>query len=498
MKKILNKSGLCQLTDEAVAKIKNSKYYNDDLAPTSFKQRNWTAYNIASCWVGMNVCIPAYQMASSAITMGLSWWIALLLVALGNVIILIPIQLNSNIGTKYGIPFPVFSRVSFGIRGAQIPSVVRAVIGTGWTGILIWVGAESLQVVMCLLFPAWVSFVPGKWIMFILFWALNIGIAYAGPNVLKKFESCSAPLLGIVCATLLGWGIYVTYNTGHTFFDALNAVSTPADFNFGNTFVACLVANIAFYSTWALNIPDLSRFAKSQKAQFKGQALGMPTSMVIIAFIGVYVTGASSLAFGEPLWDPNLIIEAIGSPGAAIFGALGISLATLTTNVTTNILPPANGFSNLAPSKISFRRGVIITGILTIVMQPWKLVADPSGYIYDWLGTYGALTGPIASIFIYDYYFLRKRRIALDELYKEREGRYWYKNGFNMKAVYAWGLSIILPVLGKFIPAFSGFSLYGWILSFALGFVFYPLLMRREEKSLLHESEEIEITENIN
>lgn len=493
MKSIECKNGLYQLTKAAKDSLVGSKYFNEDLAPTSFEKRNWSAYNIACCWVGMNVCIPAYQMASSAITMGLSWWMALLLVLLGNLIILIPIQLNSHVGTKYGIPFPVFARLSFGLRGAQVPSVLRSILGAGWTGILIWTGAESLQVAMCVLFPAWSSFAAGKWIMFAIFWGLNIGIAYAGDSVMKKFESFSAPILGIVCGSLFVWAIYATIKNGYSFVSPLTSIHIPMEDSFANVFVACLVANIAFYSTWALNIPDLSRFAKSQKAQMKGQLFGMPTSMFLIAFIGVYVTGASKLVFGEAMWDPNTIIEAIGSPIGALMGAFGISLATLTTNVTTNILPPANGIANLFPSKITFKRGVLITGIIVVIMQPWKLVSDPSGYIYDWLGTYGALTGPVASIFIYDYFILRKQKISLLELYKERESRYWYKNGFNMRALFAWIAAIILPILGKFIPVFHIFSMYGWIVSFLLGFVFYPLFMKGEKKSILSETEEKEM-----
>lgn len=497
MKKVTNENGIYKLTDAVKETLRSSKYYNQDLAPTLDSQRNWTAYNLAACWVGMNVCIPAYQMASSAVSMGLSWWLSLLLVALGNCIVLVPILLNAHVGTKYGVPFPVYARTAFGIRGAQIPSFVRTIIGIGWTGILIWQGAESLQVAMCLIIPGWSSIAAGQWIMFAVFWALNIGIAYAGSNALKKFESIATPLLGITCAALLYWGIKVVVTGGYTMSQALNAVTVPEDFNLSETVVACLVANIAFYSTWALNIPDLSRYCKDQKSQVRGQLFGMPGSMVAIAFIGVFITGVTALKFGRAYWDPNQIVEAIGSPGAAIFAAFAISLATLTTNVTTNILPPVNGLCNLWPKGITYKRSVVIVGILTIIMQPWKLVSDPSGYIYNWLGTYGALTGPIASILIYDYYFVKKKRLALDELYLGQGSRYWYKNGFNIRAIAAWGLAILLPVLGKFIPLFSVFSLYGWIVSFALGFVFYPLLMRGEKASLLSVQEEAEAVEII-
>ena len=499
MKTTTNNGGIYQLKDDVIKSLEKSKYFNEDLAPTLPSRRNWTAYNIAACWVGMNVCIPAYQMASSAVSMGLKWWLAILLVLIGNCIVLVPILLNANVGTKYGIPFPVYARESFGMRGAQIPSVLRSVIGIGWTGILIWQGAEALQVAFSLIIPSWEKFAGGQWVMFLFFWALNIGITYAGSNVLKKFESLATPALIVALVVLIYWDFKMIQSGGYTMNQALNSIVISEDVDIAETIIACLVANIAFYSTWALNIPDLTRYCKDQKSQIKGQLLGMPISMVAIALVGVITTGVSALIFGEAMWDPNQIVEAIGSPGAAIFSAIIISLATLTTNVTTNILPPVNGICNLYPNKITYKRSVVIVGILVIIMQPWKLVSDPSGYIYNWLGTYGSLTGPVASILIFDYYLIKKKRMAIDELYKERESRYWYRNGFNWRAIAAWGLAIVLPILGKFVDLFYVFSLYGWIVSFLLGFVFYALFKLGEckKEGTITKEEEEAVVENI-
>jgi len=472
-------NGLIDLTDEARKVLSKEKYFNNSLAPTKLNERNWNSFHICMCWIGMNICIPAYQMASSAIALGLSWWISLSLVFLGNLIILVPIQLNSKVGTKYGIPFPIYSRLSFGIKGAQIPNVLRSIIGAAWTSILIWIGAEAIQVAMEILFPSWATFKYGQTACFIFFWLLNIGIAYGGAPVLKKFESLGSPLLLIICIFLFVWGATASKQAGYSVLAPLLSLDNDKNIDIGRAVILCLVANISYYSTWALNIPDLSRYAKNQKTQFKGQIIGLPFSMMFIALVGIYVTGASKLLFGTPMWNPNDIVRHLDSKLGAFISAFAIMLATLTTNVTTNILPPSNGFSNVCPQKISYKTGVIITGMFSFIIQPWRLVSDPSGYIYDWLGTYGILTGGLAGIYIYDYFVLRKQQINLAELYSHRNSSYWYFHGFNITALLAWVGSISLPLLGKIIPSINVFASYGWFISFFFGIILYAIMTNR-------------------
>ncbi|MCL2355266.1 MAG: cytosine permease, partial [Oscillospiraceae bacterium] len=465
-------------TNEIYSEVQTSKYYNNDLSPADLSKRTWGTYTFFSCWVGMNICIPAYQMASSAIAMGLSWWLSLVLVFSGNLIILIPMLLNSRAGIKYGITFPVYARSVFGIRGAQIPVIIRSVIGAAWTGILIWLGAESLQVALELIFEPWQGFRYGQAVCYIFFWILNIGFTLGGSDVFKKLKEYSTPLLGLFCIGLSIWGIRATYQAGYVAIDAIRYLNISSNINVRQTITVFLVANISYYSTWAMNVSDLSRFAKNEKSHHIGIIVGLPLSMMLIAFCGIFVTGASKLIFGEPMWNPNDVVLAIGNRWGALFAAIAILLATLSTNVTTNILPPANGLTNLYPRKVSYKTGVIITGIIATAIQPWRLVADPSGYIYDWLSTYGILTGPFASILICDYFLFKKQTLSLVDLYSGHGSNYWYYKGFNLRAILAWCFAVIPSIAGIFIAPLRVLRDYGWILSFVLGFIIYFILTK--------------------
>lgn len=477
-------STMVEMTPEERKTIQNSPYYNDALSPVPLSNRTWTTYHVAILWIGLAVCIPSYQMASSLISMGLNWWEAVLVVALGNLIIMVPIILNSHVGTKYGIPFPVFARLSFGIRGAHVPALVRSVIAAGWAGIVMWTGALSINTAVGLVFPGWRDFSAGIWVCFAVFWLMNVGLGLMGERAVKKIEAIGVPLLFVVCAALLAWAIFALKDGGFSWSDALMTPKRDANFSFWTAFLGGLTANIGYWSTAALNIPDFSRYAKSQKDQRRGLMYGMPTTMTALAFLGVFVTGTSIVVYGEAMWDPVMIVDKIGSPFAAFLGAVGIALASLTTNIAANLIPPANGISNICPSKISFQTGMIITGILAVLIQPWKLLADPNAYIFTWLNTYAIFTGPLAGIFITDYYVYRKSKLHLVDLFRGKEGKYWYKNGFNGAAIAAWAISSLLPFLGLIIPSLSWITLNGWIISFAISLFVYPLLMRNKTQSL--------------
>lgn len=491
-------NGLYELTENAQKNLEESQYYNEDLAPTKLNERTWTTYNIAALWVGMSVCIPTYMMASGLMAAGLSWWQAILNICLGNLIVLIPMQLNSHAGTKYGIPYPVFARLAFGIKGSHIASIARAVIAAGWFGIQCWIGGGALNGVISVISPAWGAWSGGIWVSFFVFWALNVWIAYKGEEAIKFMESWGAPILGILSFGLMAWALMSVKASGKGVVDILNMPATYEAGRFWPIFLGGLTANIAFWSTLALNIPDFSRYAKSQKDQFRGQLLGLPTTMAAFSFVGVFVTGATGVIFGEFLWDPVAVIAKIGSPFAATLGAVGIAVATLTTNIAANVVAPANGISNLNPRKISYRMGAIITGIAGVAIMPWKLLSSAGAYIFGWLGTYGIFMGPLAGIYIADYYIYRNKVIDLEGLFKGEESRYWYGNGFNMQAIYAWILAITLPILGKLIPSMSFFAENGWIIGFLIALIAYPAMMKKDSSSLVDENEEKTMTEKVN
>lgn len=489
--------GLYELTDEGNNIVENSKYYNADLAPTKLKERTWGTYHIASLWIGMAVCIPTYMLASSLMDAGLSWWQAVLNIMLGNLIVLVPMQLNSHAGTKYGIPFPVFARLSFGPKGAHIASIARAIVAAGWFGIQSWIGGAALNTVIGSLSPAWAAWSGGIWVSFFIFWGVSVWVAYKGTEAIKFMESWGAPILGFLTICLVVWAIVTVRSMGGTVGEIFALPATYAAGSFWRIFLPGLGANIAFWSTLALNIPDFSRYAKTQRQQFMGQILGLPTTMTAFAFCGVLVTGATKIIFGEFIWDPTAVIARLGSPIAAILGAVGVVVATMTTNIAANVVAPANGISNISPKKLSYKIGALITGALGVIIMPWRLLSSAGAYIFGWLGTYGLILGPLVGIYVADYYIFRKKKLDLTDLFQGENGRYWYNNGFNWRAIACWVIVALVVLLGKFFPGVAFFSLLtenGILVGFIIALVLYPLMMKGDTSSIVSDSEEAEIT----
>ncbi|HYO78419.1 MAG TPA: NCS1 family nucleobase:cation symporter-1, partial [Thermoanaerobaculia bacterium] len=434
---------------ELDADVSHSPLWNEDLAPTPLSRRTWSTYNIAALWIGMSVVITTYTLASGLMTQGMSWAQALTTILLGNVIVLIPMVLNAHAGTKYGVSFPVLCRASFGVKGANIPAMLRAIVACGWFGIQTWIGGLALDALMTALWSGWADLGAGKAIAFGAFWLLQVVIILKGTEGIKVLESWSAPLLLAGGAALLIWAIRNGGGLGHILSESrrLQQGQTP----FWTLFPAALTANVGYWATLSLNIPDFTRYAKNQRSQATGQALGLPTTMTAFAFIGVAVTSATIVVFGKAIWDPIQLITMIGSPAVIIFGALVVLAAQLTTNMAANVVSPANDFSNLSPRKISYVTGGLITAVLGILMMPWKLYSDAAAYIFTWLIGYSSLMGALGGILIADYWIVRKQKLNLRDLFELR-GEYTYSNGTNWRAVAALVLSI-LPVVPGFIRA---------------------------------------------
>ena len=457
----------------------DSTLYNQDLAPIPPDKRDWTTYNYAALWVGMSVCIPTYMLASGLIAGGMNWWEAIGTILLGNLIVLIPMLLNADAGARYGIPFPVLVRASFGVRGANVPAVLRALVACGWFGIQTWIGGQAINSMFQILFPAWSGFALGKWICFFAFWALNMFVVYRGIHTIKMLEGVAAPFMLAVGLLLLWW---VTSKAG-----GLGPVlSAPSKFRssseFFAFFVPALTGMVGFWATVALNIPDFTRYAKSQKAQMIGQALGLPTAMTLYAFIGVAVTSASAVLFGEAIWDPVQLVGRFHQPVVAFVALVALLIATLNTNVAANVVSPSNDFSNLNPRLISFRTGGLITGVVGVLMMPWKLMGDFSAYIFGWLVGYSGLLGPIAGVMIADYFLVRHAALNVDDLYR-RNGIYEYRRGFNPRALAALVAGIVLALIGLVLPPLYFLYKYAWFAGFFVsGGVYYVLMARAGEK----------------
>ncbi|GAC1426285.1 MAG: NCS1 family nucleobase:cation symporter-1 [Chitinophagaceae bacterium] len=471
----------------------NASLINEDLAPVPQDKRTWGTWNYAALWISMSLCIPTYMLASSLIQGGMNWWQSILTIFLGNAIVLIPMILNGHAGARYGIPFPVLARASFGTRGANIPAMLRAMVACGWFGIQTWIGGASLynilrawntslqQINTTALFPQALPF-----LCFFLFWLLNMFIVYLGTDSIRKLLVFKAFFLPAAALALLFWAISAAHGLGPILKQPSKFTDSSSFFTY---FFPALTGMVGFWATLSLNIPDFTRYAKSQHAQVNGQIIGLPPSMTLFAFIGVVVTSATTIIYGNPEWDIVKLAGRFENKIMVSFAMLGIIISTLATNIAANIVSPANDFSNLAPGKINFKLGGYITGVIGILIFPWKLIADPNGYIFIWLIAYSSLLGPVGGIMIADYFFIRKKVLNRDDLY-QHNGAYGYTRGFNNKALLALLLGILPNVPGFLLQVnlISSTAVpewitllynYAWFVGFFVSGVVYLLLMKK-------------------
>ena len=454
--------------------IRESSLYNKDLAPVSPERRTWRTYNYAALWISMSVNIPTYMLASGMIAGGMNWKQALFTVFLGNVLVLIPMLLNAHAGARYGIPFPVFARASFGVLGANIPAILRALVACGWFGIQTWIGGEAINAMLVALAPSWGRFAYGPAVCFAAFWLLNVLVILRGIETIRFLQGISAPFLLLIGLALLLWARSKAGGFGPM-------LATPSKFQtlgeFFRFFIPSLTGVVGFWATVSLNIPDFTRYARSQRDQIIGQALGLPATMTFYSFIGIAVTSATLIIFGRALWDPVAVLSRLGNPFAVVLAMLALLMATLNVNVAANVVSPANDFSNLSPRRISFRTGGLITCLVGIAMQPWKLMANYGSYIFGWLVGYSGFLGPIAGVLICDYFIVRKKNLAAEDLYV-RGGRYEYSHGFNWHAIAALAVGAAIAFIGLVVPPLRILYNYAWFVGFAVSFFAYLALMK--------------------
>jgi NCS1 family nucleobase:cation symporter-1 len=472
--------------------LRDSRLYNKDLAPVPADRRSWHVGNFAALWISMSACIPTYMLASSLIGGGMNWWEAILTVFIGNLIVVVPMILNAHAGTAYGIPFPVFCRASFGTRGANLPALLRAFVACGWFGIQTWIGGDAIYRILGVFFPSIASgsALPimginlAQFVCFLLFWAVNMTVIYRGIDTIRVLLNIKAPLLIALGLLLLWWA----WRKAGGFGPILSQPSAfdpgqPQAGHFWHFFFPALTGMIGFWATLSLNIPDFSRYAHSQRDQIVGQLIGLPPTMALYAFIGVAVTSATTIIYGSAIWNPVDVLTHFKSPLLLIVAMVSLCIATLATNIAANVVSPANDFAHVAPRYISFRAGGLITGVIGVVMMPWKLIADPSGYIYTWLIAYSALLGPVGGIMIADYFVCRNRRLNLAALYSP-DGEYRYWKGVNPAAITAFAIAV-LPSLPGFVANVNWVDTtwiphvllrlydYSWFIGFGLGFFVY-------------------------
>jgi len=466
--------------------IKTSPLYNEDLAPVPVAQRNWTTYNYAALWISMAHCIPTYMLSSGLIGAGMNWWQALITILIGNTIVLVPILLNSHPGTKYGIPFPVFARAAYGTFGSNLPAIMRAIVACGWFGIQAWIGGQALHVLFTSILPSWPTLMgaavgghtPTEWLSFLLFWGLNIWIIYRGMDLLRKVENWAAPFVLVMTAFLLAWAIWKAHGLGYLVTQT-DKFETWAQFRV--VFIPSLTAMIGFWATLSLNMPDFTRFGRSQREQVVGQTVALPTTMTVFAAMGVIITSAAVIIYPHmpmsELWDPVKLVGQFKAPLVVAISMFTVVVATLSVNIAANVVSPANDFANAFPKWISFRTGGLITGILGILMQPWRLLADPSGYIFAWLLGYSGGLGSIAGVLIVDYWLIRRKQLVLGDLYRS-EGVYTYSGGWNWRAVVATLAGCAVAWIGLIVPPLRPLYDYAWFVGFGAAALAHWVLMK--------------------
>ncbi len=505
---------------ELTVDLAGSAFYNHDMAPTTRAQRRWGMKDIAVLWISMSACIPTYMLASGLIDGGMNWWQAVLTIFLGNVIVLFPMVLNAHAGTKYGIPFPVYCRASFGILGANIPAMLRAFVACGWFGIQTWIGGGAIYRIFTAFIPSWDQLpkyfgdagIPGSGVniaqlaCFFAFWLVNMWVIYMGIESIRILLNIKAPLLILLGLALLAWAYFTAGGFGEMLSRPSQfAAGQPKDGKFWGYFILALTGNVSFWATLALNIPDFTRYAKSQKDQVWGQILGLPTTMGLYSFIGVAVTSAAFVIYAnrpdvvqKDLWDPVYLLSKFDNKAILVFAMVALALATLATNIAANVVSPSNDFAHLWPRRITFRIGGLITGVIGILIQPWRILANASMYIDKWLVGYSLLLGAVGGVLIADYFVIRRMRLDQAGLYR-KDGPYWYSGGFNFLAIIALlcGIGLCIPgflaALGKLvvlqsnadaapnlirIPDFWGdIYSFAWFVSFGVSLVLYVLLM---------------------
>lgn len=456
------------------SRIQSSPLYNEDLAPVTAERRTWGMYNFAALWVSMSVNILTYMLAASLIQGGMNWKQAVGTVFLGNSIVLLPMLLNSHPGARYGVPFPVLARASFGVLGANFAAVLRALVACGWFGIQAWIGGEAISTLIATLAPGWANFPHSTAICFLAFWLINLAVVLKGIEYIRFLQGVSAPILLAVGLLLLGWA----YHAAGGFGPMLSAPSRFANFSdFLKFLIPALNGTVGFWATISLNIPDFTRFARSQRQQMIGQAIALPTTMTLYSLIGILVTSATVVIYGTAIWDPVQLLSRFHSPVAVVISLIAILLATLNVNIGANVVSPANDFSNLWPRKINFRTGGVITCFMGIALMPWKLLANYKTFILGWLGGYAAFLGPVAGVMICDYFLVRHRLLQVDDLYL-RNGAYEYSHGFNWMALGALALGAGTALAGLVVPTLRTLYDYSWFVGFTVSFIAYYAMMR--------------------
>ncbi|WP_252606831.1 NCS1 family nucleobase:cation symporter-1 [Bacillus paralicheniformis] len=470
---------------------------NSDLQPLKPEERTWKAVNFASIWMGCIHNIPTYATVGGLIAIGLSPWQVLGIIAVASIVLYAALALNGHAGAKYGVPFPVLIRSSFGIYGANIPAFLRGFVAIMWFGIQAFAGSIALNILILNMWSGWKD-IGGDWnlfglhlsglLSFVFFWGIHLLVLHHGMESIRKFEVWAGPLVYLVFGGMVWWAVDIAGGLGPIY-------SQPGKFQtFGELiwpFLAGVTGIIGIWATLILNIPDFTRFAASQKEQIRGQFYGLPGTFVLFAFASITVTSGSQAAFGEPIWDVVDILAHFDNPYVIALSVITLCIAAISVNVAANIVSPAYDLANFLPKYIDFKRGSYLTAVLALFTFPWKLMENEAS-VFSFLGTIGGILGPVAGVMLADYFIIRKRTLCLEDLYSA-SGQYMYYKGYNYRAFAAVALGALMSLIGSYIPAMKPLYDVSWFSGVLIASFAYILLMRiHPPASILNETAQYE------
>jgi NCS1 family nucleobase:cation symporter-1 len=453
--------------------------YNDDLRPTEPRERTWTWLNYSTVWMGMVHNIVAYTTAAGLIALGMNVWQALVTVLTANAILILAMCANGVAGAKYGLPFPVLMRATFGYRGAQFPVLVRAAVAMFWFAAQTYAGSLAINAIIGAVVPAWnhlgstqfIGMGLGNWISFVIFWALHVVIIRHGMVRVRFFELWAGPLVVVMLLGLVVWAIHQAHGLGPLF-------SQPAKVHghaFWVLFGASVTGLIGTWSTLVLNIPDFTRFSRSQRDQTIGQTIGLPITALLFSFMSILITSGTVAAFGHPIANPVDLLIRMHSTPVLILGAVALLIATLSVNVAANIVSPAYDLVHLFPRRLTFVSAGIIATVLAVGAVPWLWFSD-AARIFKVLNVIGGALGPVAGIMLVDFFVLRRRSYDIGSFYS-RSGEYSYRDGWNVRGLLALAVGLFAALAGNVIPGLGGLANYAWFIGLAVGGVAYYLAM---------------------
>ncbi|MHB0774946.1 NCS1 family nucleobase:cation symporter-1 [Halomonas sp. WWR20] len=458
--------------------------YNDDLAPIPHSRRSWGWFEIFNVWSNDIQSLFGYTLAASLfLTYGLNGWAVMAAIILAGVIVMWLVNLTGRPSVKYGIPFPVMVRASMGVRGANLPAMLRAIIGIFWYGVQTYFASTAVALLITALFgggdgATFLGLSGVAWLSFVIVWLFQLAIFWQGIERIKHFLNWAGPLVYGVMIVLM---IVVWVQAGS---DLLPAVSTifSAEADSGSSvaaFLAVVGTMVAYFAAVVINFGDFARFVRSEREMKLGNLLGLPFNVAFFSFIALIITAGTLVLFGDALTNPTDIVERVDSLPLTIVAALTFFAATVGINLVANFIPPAYDLANLFPSRISFRVGGLITAVVAFFIGAlWVSLISRIG-VPGFVNALGAIIAPFYGIVVADYYLIRHQRLDIQQMFTSApDSAYYYVQGWNRNALLAFGLAALFSIASVWVPMLAALEGYAWLIGAGLGGLFYSLLMR--------------------